>query len=114
VRGFRLFHEGTRELSWLVICQVHGKETPPTSAEFTFEVTERTWGEGVMRVLSVHWILGYPDPPAPRPRQRPIFIDKEQEADCGPTEKTLVRRCLTRRTTSKRRRHKDPLTRNPS
>jgi hypothetical protein len=51
VRGYRLFDEGTRELAYRVVCQVRGKEIPPTSEEFTFEVTERTWGEGVMRVL---------------------------------------------------------------
>jgi hypothetical protein len=51
VRGYRLFDEGTRELAYRVICQVRGKEIPPTSQEFTFEVTERTWGDGVMRVL---------------------------------------------------------------
>jgi hypothetical protein len=65
-------------------------------------------------LMSVYWILGYPDPPAPRPLQQPIFIDKEQEEDFGPTKKTLVRRCLTRRTTLKHIRHEDPLTRNPS
>jgi hypothetical protein len=51
VGGFRLFDEGTRYLAWQVVCQVRGKETPPTSKEFTFGVIERTWGEGVMRVL---------------------------------------------------------------
>jgi hypothetical protein len=51
IRGFCLFDEGTRELSWLVIGQVHGKETPPTSEEITCEMTERTWGDGVMCVL---------------------------------------------------------------
>jgi hypothetical protein len=51
VRGYHLFNEGTRELAWLVVCQVRGKETPPNSEEFTFEVTERTWGNGVMRVM---------------------------------------------------------------
>jgi hypothetical protein len=51
VRGYHLFNEGTRELAWLVVCQVRGKETPPNSAEFTFEVTERTWGDGVMHVM---------------------------------------------------------------
>jgi hypothetical protein len=34
-----------------VVCQVHGKEVPPTSPEFTFEVIERKWGDGLMRVL---------------------------------------------------------------
>jgi hypothetical protein len=38
-------------LAYQVICQVHGKEVPPTSQEFTFEVIERTWGNGLMRVL---------------------------------------------------------------
>jgi hypothetical protein len=42
VRGYRLFDEGTRELAYRVICQVHGEEVLPTSEEFTFEVTERT------------------------------------------------------------------------
>jgi hypothetical protein len=41
VRGYRLFEEGTRELAIRVVCQVHGKEVPPTSPEFTFEVIER-------------------------------------------------------------------------
>jgi hypothetical protein len=41
VRGYRLFEEGTRELAYQVVCQVHGKEVPPTSQEFTFEVIER-------------------------------------------------------------------------
>jgi hypothetical protein len=51
VRGYRLFEEGTRELAYRVACQVCGREVPATSEEFTFEVIERTWGEGVMRVL---------------------------------------------------------------
>jgi hypothetical protein len=51
VRGYRLFEEGTRELAYHVVCQVCGREVPPTSEEFTFEVIECTWGEGVMRVL---------------------------------------------------------------
>jgi hypothetical protein len=51
VRGYRLFEEGTRELAYQVVCQVHGKEVPPASPEFTFEVIERTWGDGLMRVL---------------------------------------------------------------
>jgi hypothetical protein len=51
VRGYRLFEEGTRELAYQVVCQVCGKEVPPTSQEFTIEVIERTWGDGLMRVL---------------------------------------------------------------
>jgi hypothetical protein len=51
VRGYRLFEEGTRELAYQVVCQVHEKEVPPTSSEFTFEVIERNWGDGLMRVL---------------------------------------------------------------
>jgi hypothetical protein len=51
VRGYRLFEEGTCELEYRIVCQVHEREVPPTSEEFTFEVIERTWGEGVMRVL---------------------------------------------------------------
>jgi hypothetical protein len=34
-----------------VVCQVRGKEVPPTSLEFTFEVIERNWGDSLMRVL---------------------------------------------------------------
>jgi hypothetical protein len=41
VRGYQLFEEGTRELAIRVVCQVRGKEVPPTSPEFTFEVIER-------------------------------------------------------------------------
>jgi hypothetical protein len=51
VRGYRLFEEGTRELAIRVVCQVCGKEVPPTSPEFTFEVIERNWGDGLMHVL---------------------------------------------------------------
>jgi hypothetical protein len=51
IRGYRLFEEGTRELAYQVVCQVHGKEVPPASPEFTFEVIECTWGDGLMRVL---------------------------------------------------------------
>jgi hypothetical protein len=51
VRGYRLFEEGTRELPYRLVCQVRGREVSPTSEEFTFEVMERTWGEGVMHVL---------------------------------------------------------------
>jgi hypothetical protein len=51
VRGYRLFEEGTRELAIQVVCQVQGKEVPRTSPEFTFEVIERNWGDGLMRVL---------------------------------------------------------------
>jgi hypothetical protein len=50
IRGYRLFEEGTRVLAYQVICQVRGKEVPSTSQEFTFEVIERTWGDGLMRV----------------------------------------------------------------
>jgi hypothetical protein len=41
VCGYRLFEEGTRELAYLVVCQVRRKEVPPTSPEFTFEVIDR-------------------------------------------------------------------------
>jgi hypothetical protein len=51
IRGYRLFEEGTHELAYQVVCQVHGKEVPPTSQEFTFEVIERKWSDGLMRVL---------------------------------------------------------------
>jgi hypothetical protein len=51
VRGYCLFEEGTRELAYSVVCQVRRREVLPTSEEFTFDVIERTWGEGVMRVL---------------------------------------------------------------
>jgi hypothetical protein len=51
VRGYQLFEEGTRELAILVVCQVRGKVVPPTSPEFTFEVIEHNWGDGLMRVL---------------------------------------------------------------
>jgi hypothetical protein len=51
VRGYHLFEEGTRELAICVVCQVHGKEVSPTSPEFTFEVIERNWGDGLMRIL---------------------------------------------------------------
>jgi hypothetical protein len=51
VRGYRLFEEGTRELAYQVVCQVRGKEVLSISSGFTFEVIERTWGDGLMRVL---------------------------------------------------------------
>jgi regulator of replication initiation timing len=51
VRGYRLFKVCTWELAYQVVCQVRGKEVPPTSPEFTFEVIERNWGDGLMRVL---------------------------------------------------------------
>jgi hypothetical protein len=51
IRGYRLFEEGTRELAFQLVCQVRGKEVPPISQGFTFEVIERTWGDGLMRVL---------------------------------------------------------------
>jgi hypothetical protein len=51
VRGYRLFEEGTRELAIQVVCQVRGKEVPPTLPKFTFEVIKRNWGDGLMRVL---------------------------------------------------------------
>jgi hypothetical protein len=51
VQGYCLFEEGTRELAIQVVCQVHGKEVLPTSPEFNFEVIERNWGDGLMRVL---------------------------------------------------------------
>jgi hypothetical protein len=51
VRGFRLFEEGTRELAFQVVYQVRGREVLPTSQEFTFEVIEHTWGDGLMHVL---------------------------------------------------------------
>jgi hypothetical protein len=38
VRGYRLFKEGTRELAYQVVCQVCGKEVPPISQGFAFEV----------------------------------------------------------------------------
>jgi hypothetical protein len=51
VRGYCLFEEGTQELAIQVVCQVRRKEVSPTSPEFTFEVKERNWGDGLMRVL---------------------------------------------------------------
>jgi hypothetical protein len=51
IRGYRLFEEGTQELAFQLVCQVHRKEVPPISQGFTFEVIERTWGDGLMRVL---------------------------------------------------------------
>jgi hypothetical protein len=51
IRGYRLFEEGTRELAFQLVCQVRGKEVPPISQGFTFEVIEHTWGDGLMRVL---------------------------------------------------------------
>jgi hypothetical protein len=51
VRGYRLFEEGTRELAYQLVCEVRGKEVPPISQGFTFKVIERTWGDGLMRVL---------------------------------------------------------------
>jgi hypothetical protein len=51
IRGYHLFEEGTRELAYQVICHVRGKEVLPASPEFTFEVIERTWGNGLIRVL---------------------------------------------------------------
>jgi hypothetical protein len=51
IRGYRIFEEGTRELAYQVVCQVRGKKVPLTSQKFTFEVIERTWGDGLMRVL---------------------------------------------------------------
>jgi hypothetical protein len=46
-----LFEKGTQELAIRVVCQVCGQEVPPTSPEFTFEVIERNWGDGLMRIL---------------------------------------------------------------
>jgi hypothetical protein len=40
-----------------------------------------------------------------------MFFNKEQEKISSPTQKTLVRRHLTRRATTTHRRHKEPLTR---
>jgi hypothetical protein len=51
VRGYRLFEEGTWELAIRVVCQVCGEKVPPTSSEFTFEVIERNWGDGLVHVL---------------------------------------------------------------
>jgi hypothetical protein len=42
VRGYHLFEEGTGELAYRIVYQVHGREVPPTTEEFTFEVIERT------------------------------------------------------------------------
>jgi hypothetical protein len=51
IQGYRLFEEGTQELAYQVVCHVRGKEVPLTSQELTLEVMERTWGDGLMRVL---------------------------------------------------------------
>jgi hypothetical protein len=51
VRGYRLFKEDTRELSYQVVYQVCGKEVSPISQGSTFKVIEHTWGDGLMRVL---------------------------------------------------------------
>jgi hypothetical protein len=58
VRGYRLFEERTRELAIRVVCQVRGKEVPPTSPEFTFEVIERNWGDGLMRLVPARSTMG--------------------------------------------------------
>jgi hypothetical protein len=31
IRGYHPFEEGTRELAYQVVCQVRGKDVPPTS-----------------------------------------------------------------------------------
>jgi hypothetical protein len=37
------------------------------------------YGLQLHRIVSVFWILGYPSPPAPRPRHRPIFSPVENQ-----------------------------------
>jgi hypothetical protein len=48
------------------------------------------------------------------PFNGPIFFDKEQEADFGPTSKTLARRRLVRRMTLTHLKRKTLLARNTS
>jgi hypothetical protein len=57
-------------------------------------------GPGSRGLLSVFWIPGYPGPPAPGPLQQPSF-GLGVERRLKPAEKTLMRRCLMRRTTTK-------------
>jgi hypothetical protein len=60
-------------------------------------------GSGILhgsRALSMFWIPGYPDPPAPGHLQRPSFgpgVKRRPKL----VEKTLMRRRLMRRTTTK-------------
>jgi hypothetical protein len=55
---------------------------------------------GSRGLLSVFWIPGYPGPPALGPLQRPSF-SLGVERQPKPAEKTLMRRRLMRRTTTK-------------
>jgi hypothetical protein len=54
----------------------------------------------MMKTVLVFWIPGYPGPPAPGPLQRPNF-GPGVERRLKPAEKTLMKRRLMRRTTTK-------------
>lgn len=51
LRGYRLDRPESSDASWRVVCTVRGQQVAPVCEDLTFEVVDRTWGEGVLRVL---------------------------------------------------------------
>ena len=51
LKGVRLERPEDSELSWLVVCTVRGREVAPVSEEFTVDVMERSWVDGMVRVM---------------------------------------------------------------
>ncbi|KAK1646568.1 hypothetical protein QYE76_064373 [Lolium multiflorum] len=51
VKGVRTERPEDSEMAWLVTCVVRGGEVAPVSEEFTVDVMERTWLDGMIRVF---------------------------------------------------------------
>jgi hypothetical protein len=51
VKGVRTERPEDSEMAWLVTCVVRGGEVAPVSEEFTVDMMERTWLDGMIRVF---------------------------------------------------------------
>jgi hypothetical protein len=51
VKGVRTERSADSEMAWLVTCVVRGSGIAPVSEEFTIDVMERTWLDGMIRVF---------------------------------------------------------------
>ncbi|KAK1682500.1 hypothetical protein QYE76_043348 [Lolium multiflorum] len=52
VKGVRTERPEDSEMAWLVTCVVRGGEVAPVSEEFTIDVMERTWLDGMIRPVA--------------------------------------------------------------
>ena len=51
IKGAKIHPDSDRLMSWLVVCTLRGPLMPPEEEELTVEVVERTWTDGIVRVM---------------------------------------------------------------